>query len=151
MDTDPDVHRYLGNILIHSLEEARDVVGYIINQYKDYGIGRWAVIEKDTNEFVGWSGLKYEREVRDEMDYYDLGYRLKPKFWGKGIATESSLAALSYGFEKLELDTVYAGAHVDNIASNRVLQKLGMQNLEIFEYDGMPHYWYRIKDSEFRS
>lgn len=148
LDSDYEVHKYLGEKPIKSLQESKDIINYIKNQYKNEGIGRWAVIDKHTNEFIGWSGLKYEREVRDEMDYYDLGYRLRRKFWGKGIATESALAALNYGFEELKLKEIYGGAHVDNIASNKVLQKLGFQLIEVFEYDGAPHNWYGIKKAQ---
>lgn len=143
LDSDLDVHRYLG-YPTKSMEEAQATVAYVQNQYKKDGLGRWAVIDKKTNEFIGWSGLKYEREVRDNMDYYDLGYRLKKKYWGKGIATETALASLKYGFETLNLNEIFAGAHVDNIGSNKVLQKVGLQLLETFEYEGVPHHWYSI-------
>ena len=83
------------------------------------------------------------------MPYYDLGYRLKRKFWGKGIATEASLLSLQYGFRSLGLTEIYAGAHVENSASNRVLQKAGLQYLETFEYDNAPHNWYRIGKLEW--
>jgi ribosomal-protein-alanine N-acetyltransferase len=77
LDSDPEVHKYLGNKPIKSIKEAEGTVEYIRSQYKNYGIGRWAVVDKKTNEFVGWSGLKYETEVRKNAPYYDLGYRLK--------------------------------------------------------------------------
>ena len=144
LDSDPEVHRYLGNHPIKTMKEAEGIVAYIQEQYETYGFGRWAVIDKESQEFVGWSGLKYETMVREDMDYNDLGYRLKRKFWGLGIATETSLEALKFGFATLGLDEIYAGADVNNIGSNKVLQKVGMQQLEVFEYDGSPHHWYRI-------
>ena len=149
LDSDPEVQRYLGLPPITSMEEAEGIVRYIQGQYESYGIGRWAVIEKASGEFVGWSGLKFETEVREEMDYYDLGYRLKRKFWGQGIATETSIAALDHGFKTLRLPKIYAGAHVDNIASNKVLQKMGMKHLETFMFEGKPHHWYRIRPEEW--
>lgn len=57
------------------------------------------------------------------MNYYDLGYRLKKKFWVRGIATETAFASLEYGFKTMNLSEIYAGAHIDNIASNKVIQK----------------------------
>ena len=151
LDSDPEVHKYLGNKPIKSLQESASVIKYIQQQYEDHGIGRWAVIDKTTNEFIGWSGLKYEKEVRSDMDYYDLGYRLKRKFWGRGIATETSLEALKYGFEVLNLKEIYAGAHVENIGSNKVLQKVGLQFIETFEYDSAPHHWYGITREGWQS
>ena len=149
LDGDPEVHRYLGNHSIKSLEEAQGVIDYIRNQYATDGIGRWAVIEKSSGEFVGWSGLKYERVVRDDMDYYDIGYRFRRKFWGQGVATETALAAMQYGFQKMNLEEIYGGAHIDNLASNKVLQKIGLQFLETFEFDGDPHHWYGVKRQQW--
>ena len=149
LDGDPEVHRYLGEKPIKDIEESKSIINYIRNQYEEHGIGRWAVIDKKTDEFVGWSGLKYEKEVRDEMYYYDLGYRLKKKFWGRGIATETAIESLKYGFQVMGLKEIYAGAHIDNIASNKILKKVGLKFLEVFEYDGAPHNWYRIDKNEW--
>ncbi|MEO1413470.1 MAG: GNAT family N-acetyltransferase [Bacteroidota bacterium] len=149
LDSDPEVHRYLGGKPIKRLEESQSIVDYIRQQYEAAGIGRWAVVDKASREFVGWAGLKYEKEVRVDRHYYDLGYRLKKKFWGRGIATEASLVALQYGFEVMGLAEIYAGAHVDNIASNKVLQKVGLKFLETFVYDGDPHNWYGITKGEW--
>jgi len=150
LDSDPEVHRYLGEKPIKSIEEAKAIVKYIQKQYEENGVARWAIIDKMTNEFVGWSGLKYEKEVRSEMDYYDLGYRLKKKFWGRGIATETALESLKYGFQTINLKEIYAGAHIENIASNNVLQKAGLKFIETFEYDKEPHHWYKINKNEWQ-
>ncbi len=150
LDSDPAVHRYLGQQPIKSIQEAKAIVQYIRNQYKENGIGRWAIIDKKTNEFIGWSGLKYETAVRQDMPYYDLGYRLKKKFWGKGIATETALVSLKYGFQTMGLKEIYAGAHVENIGSNKVLQKVGLQFIETFEYDSAPHNWYKITQNDWQ-
>jgi len=151
LDSDPDVHTYLGATPITSLAEAEAIINYIRKQYEDNGIGRWAVIEKATNAFVGWSGLKYETVVREDMDYYDLGYRLKKKFWGKGMATETALASLEYGFRVLELKEIYAAAHLENLASNKILQKVGLTFFEVFDYDEEPHNWYRISREDWQA
>ena len=145
LDADPLVHSYLGKRPVTSLNQVEDVIALIRRQYTENGIGRWAVIEKSSNEFVGWSGLKLERQrVNNHIDYYDLGYRLIRRFWGRGYATESAGAALEYGFSTMKLKEIFAAAHIDNAASNRVLQKLGMQWVESFPYDGAMHHWYRV-------
>ena len=151
LDSDPEVHRYLGKRPIKSLAEAQSIIDYIKGQYQAYGIGRWAIIDKVSKEFIGWTGLKYETEVRSDMDYYDVGYRLKKKFWGKGIATETAILSLKYGFETLKLTDIYAGAHINNIGSNKVLKKAGLRYLETFEYDGEPHHWYNINKNNWSS
>ncbi|TXB63764.1 GNAT family N-acetyltransferase [Phaeodactylibacter luteus] len=148
LDSDPEVHRYLGGKPIKSLQEAEGIIAYIRKQYEDDGIGRWAVAGKASGEFIGWAGLKYERSVR-ETPYFDLGYRLKRRFWGQGIATEAAQHALSYGFREMGLQQVFAGAHIENAGSNRVLQKIGLNFLETFEFDGALHHWYGLGRAEW--
>jgi ribosomal-protein-alanine N-acetyltransferase len=149
LDSNPDVHRYLGNKPIKTLAEIEEIISYIRKQYHDNGIGRWAVVDKKTREFIGWSGLKHETKLRKDFHYYDLGYRLKPKFWGKGIATETAFLSLNYGFSEMKLSHIYACAHVENIGSNKVLKKVGFQFLEAFKYEDMLLNWYEFDSKNF--
>jgi ribosomal-protein-alanine N-acetyltransferase len=55
MDSDPEVQRYLGNKPLVSLTQSQEQIKFIQQQYHDNGIGRWAVIDKQTGEFVGWA------------------------------------------------------------------------------------------------
>ena len=148
MESTPEVHHFLGKMPLQKKEQAAKVIENIRNQYQVNGIGRWAVIDKKTGDFVGWSGLKYEQEVRKDRPYYDLGYRFRKEYWGQGIATETAIASLKYGFEVLKLEKICADAHINNIASNRVLQKVGMKFIETFDAYGDPHHWYEL-DSGF--
>lgn len=151
LDSDPEVHKYLGNKPVQSIETILEVIQHVRQQYETNGVGRWAVIEKATNAWVGWSGLKYEQRITDGSRYYDVGYRLKRAFWGKGIATETAQACIQYGFEQLNLDVLNAVAHVDNAASNRVLQKVGFNFVETFYYDTELCNWYQLEKSWFKS
>ncbi len=145
LDSDPDVHLYLGNQPVHHQSEIKDVIEFIRQQYVDNGIGRWAIIEKKTNAFVGWAGLKYITEqTNHHIHYYDLGYRLIKRYWGQGIAPEAAKSVLDYAFDKMELTEVYAMADCNNDGSNHILQKLGFQLIERFDDEGVAHNWYRI-------
>ncbi|MCB0478296.1 MAG: GNAT family N-acetyltransferase [Crocinitomicaceae bacterium] len=144
MDSDPEVHRYLGNQPLKSKDQVFEYIGAVQQQYKDFGIGRWIVEDMKTKECLGWSGLKYETSHIDQSKYYDLGYRLKRKHWGKGIATETSEAALDFGFHCLHIKKICGVAHVDNIASNHVLQKLGFTQTKDFLYEQEPCHWYEL-------
>ena len=146
LDSDPEVHRYLGNNPIKTLDQACDIISHIRRQYIENGIGRWAVIEKESGLFVGWSGLKLEQEVRVGVSYHDIGYRLRKEFWGKGFATETAIESIRYGFEQLGYPQISAAAHVDNLGSNRVLQKAGLVVEETSELDGDLHHWYTIRN-----
>lgn len=141
MDSDPKVHSYVGKKPVKTVEETRAVIDFIRQQYLDFGMGRWAVIEKSTNEFVGWTGFKHMiGPANGHTNFCDFGYRLAHRFWGKGYATESGLAAVKYGLRILKLQDIYAMTDVDNIASRRVLEKTGFKLMEIFNYDAEPNW-----------
>jgi RimJ/RimL family protein N-acetyltransferase len=133
LDSDPEVHRYLGGKPVQTILESQKIIERVCKQYAENGIGRWAVIEKSTNKFIGWSGLKLCTDRRNgQSNYYDLGYRLIPSAWGKGYATECSMPAIHHTFEILKLSALYANAMKENGASRRVLEKLGFSFVEYY-------------------
>jgi len=150
LDSNPEVHRYLGNNPIKEINQIPPIIQFVRQQYEENGIGRWAVIEKKTNAFIGWSGLKLVKETRNQQsNYYDVGYRLIQKYWGKGYATESTLASLSYGFGESNLETICAAAQAENIASNKVLQKCGLKLINPYLENEVLENWYQITKSQW--
>lgn len=149
LDSDPEVHEFLGKKPIKTIKEAKQVIAFIRNQYVKNGIGRWAIIDKKTSDFIGWTGLKYEQGLRKDFSYYDLGYRLRKKYWGNGIATETAIESLKYGFEKLGLKEIGAAADVNHSASNKILKKIGLKFIDTFDYEGVTHNWYKIRKAEW--
>lgn len=149
VDSNPDVNIYLGNNPVKTIEQTDDIITFIRKQYVDNGIGRWAMIEKSTNYFIGWTGLKLIRELtNNRIDYYDLGYRLNKSYWGKGFATEAAKAALMYGFNTLNLNEIYAIVDSKNIASSNVIEKVGLKYKETFTYCEADHDWFEIKKQQ---
>ena len=133
LDSNPEVVRFLGNHPIESIEQVYIYLGNIMHQYTKNGIGRWAVIEHETGLFVGWAGLKYiDIPINGHICFYDVGYRLKPEFWGKGYATECTVAWIEYAKNHLNLKELYSVTHIDNIASQNVLQKCGFLRKNTF-------------------
>ncbi|MBL7718688.1 MAG: GNAT family N-acetyltransferase [Flavipsychrobacter sp.] len=153
MDSDPEVHTYLGNNPITELQQAEKAIAHIRQQYLDNGIGRWAVIERASGELIGWAGLKLVKEVRGgHADYYDVGYRFAKPYWGQGYATESALASVAYGFNVMKLDVLNATADTGNLASIKVLQKAGLKiKHEFKDEDGIPHYWFELSRDEWNT
>ena len=148
MDNNPNVHNYLWNKPVQKIEEIIEIIQSVRQQYVDNGIGRFAMISKETNEFIGWAGLKYNTEaVNHKVNFYDIGYRLDEKFWGKGYASEAAVAWLNYSFETMKIKTMEAAAHTDNIASNRILQKIGMQCTGHYLEDGVSWNWYQLDNN----
>ena len=123
LNNNPNVIKYVGEP-VPVLEKMIDVLNNIIlPQYSLYNHGRWAVHLKSNHQFMGWCGLKFIKE-RNEID---LGYRYFEDFWGKGHATECAKATLKYGFEVLKMNRIMAQAHVENIASQNVILKCGLE------------------------
>lgn len=125
LNLDPEVLRYTGDDPFEGVEEARKFLENY-ESYQKYGFGRWAMILKETGEYLGWCGLKYT----PELDEFDIGYRLMKKFWGKGYATEAAEACLDLGFNQFGMETIVGRAMPENGASVRVLEKIGLTYLK---------------------
>lgn len=152
LDSNPEVMKYIGVAPVTKLEESEEIIRKIRKQYKENGIGRWAVIEKESGLLIGWSGLKFLTEpINGYNNVYDLGYRFLPQYWGKGYASESAKEFLKFSFEEMKLPVVYAHAHCGNEASNQILQKIGMNLTGKFvdDLDGAECFWYELKKENY--
>jgi [ribosomal protein S5]-alanine N-acetyltransferase len=152
LDSNPAVHKFLGNNPVTDMQQIHDVIQFVRRQYEENGIGRWAVEEKGTGQFVGWAGLKKITEtVNGHINHLDVGYRLIERFWGMGIATEATLASLRYGFNTLNAAEIFATTEPGHEVSGRVLRKCGLKLMETIEYEGDAYHWYRISKQEWES
>ena len=128
LNSDPAVMRYVPDEPMISVDQAREVLrSHPITDYKERGFGRFACVLKATGEHIGFCGLKYLKEIED----IDLGFRFIPSQWGKGLATEAALASVRYGFDDLKLNRIVGLAEPENRASIHVLEKVGMQFVEM--------------------
>lgn len=141
LNSDPEVLRYTGDVPFSSIAAAET---FLINysEYQINGFGRWAVILKEANSFIGWCGLKLNEE-----NLVDIGFRFFKREWGKGFATESAKAAIEFGFDTLKLKEIIGRASINNISSIRVLEKLNMTFWKQDSFDGVGEsLYYRIKN-----
>ncbi len=141
MNADPDVLQYAGDEEFVSVEDARNFLKQY-KQFKIFKMSRWAVCLKSTDGFLGWCGLKFH----PLENYVEVGYRFYKKHWGNGYATESAKASIQYGFETLKLKLIFAHAHVEHSASQRVIEKCGLTFVEQGNYDGMLAKLYKIEN-----
>jgi RimJ/RimL family protein N-acetyltransferase len=152
LDSDPEVHTYLGNKPITEKAQALDYIKDVNKQYAERNIGRWAVIEKESGKFIGWCGLRLYTDYtfNNLTNFHDIGYRLRPKFWGKGYATEASKACLDYAWNVLKLEKVYGITEKGNESSHNVLLKIGLEYLEDFYYEpeDLMLRWYCIENTK---
>ena len=143
LNSDPDVLKYLHERPLTDEADAKNIISKIILPQYANNLGRWAIQLNDTNEFIGWCGLKY----RPELDEIDLGYRLVKSVWGKGYATEAAKAVIDYGLNKLNLPVITGRAHIENAASLCILEKIGMQYIKDEIADECPVKTYEIQGS----
>jgi len=150
LDSNEEVMKYIGMPVLTNMSDSKKVIEMIQQQYVKNGVGRLAVIEKESGLLIGWSGLKLiTQEINGYNHIYDLGYRFLPEYWGKGYALESAKASLEFGFNELKADTIYAHAHSENDGSNHILRKLGFEKTgEFKEPDGIC-FWYELKQEKF--
>lgn len=92
-----------------------------------------AIIDKDTQNIIGWCGLDHRDTAKPNPVLF---YLLKESCWGKGLATEAAKALLDYAFDKLCLTRIDSGCAFENIASKRVMEKIGMHYLGLDEAGG---------------
>jgi RimJ/RimL family protein N-acetyltransferase len=133
LDSDPEVMRFITKGVATPLalienEIMPRVLGYYAHHPPQ---GAWAAHLLATGEFFGWFHLRPDKIEPEEME---LGYRLKRKVWGRGLATEVSQALLQAAFQQWQYPKVSARTLVGNHASQRVMQKVGLKFEKEFIY-----------------
>ena len=139
LDSDPDVTFFItGGVP----EFSESMLRHWLTEYERWpSYGTWAVIERESDDFIGWFHLRPEDGRDDEPE---LGYRFKRAAWGKGYATEGSRALIDKAFAELGAARVFACAMAINAASRRVMEKSGLRFVRLFHAD-----WpYRIPGDE---
>ncbi|MFO1395185.1 MAG: GNAT family N-acetyltransferase [Steroidobacteraceae bacterium] len=131
----PEIIRYAQARPLESLEQALEYMRTVpFRDYAEIGYGRFACEWKATGEVVGFSGIKYVPEIADN----ELGYRFLPEYWGLGLATEAGRASIGFARDVLGLQRLVALVHPDNVASARVVTKLGFAVERQLPYSGLP-------------
>lgn len=143
LNSDPEVVKYTGDKAFENVQEAKSFLQNY-DQYKLHGYGRWAVISKETEEFLGWCGLKY----MPKYDAADLGYRFFRKYWNQGYATETAKASIIYGFNNLKLHKIVGRAMKANVGSIKVLEKAEMQYVGEFDFEHHEGVLYEIENKK---
>lgn len=147
--SNPELFKYMMNEVspekLILWEQTRTIVDCLIENWQKHRFGVWAVVYKNNQKLIGHCGFKFLENTREVQ----IGYLLLKSYWGKGLATEAGSAALKYGFENAKFERVVAIARHDNIASRRVMEKLGMR----YEKDAYYYYnhvaYYSITRSHF--
>jgi RimJ/RimL family protein N-acetyltransferase len=97
---------------------------------------QFAVIVRTENRLIGYCGFFHQ--IVDGLDEIEIGYRLHPDYWNRGLATEAARAVRDYGFGVMKLERVVSLIHPDNHASRRVTEKNGMTLEKETTFRGFP-------------
>lgn len=139
-----EVVRYVHEPVLENLDQAEAILREKILPQYDLGLGRWAIHLREDHRFIGWCGLK---KVEDP-DLIDLGYRLLPDAWGLGYATEAALSTLDYGLRQLYLPLITAMVVSENMASRKILEKIGMKQVGTTQESGATVLVYTISPAD---
>jgi ribosomal-protein-alanine N-acetyltransferase len=137
---DPEVLRYFPGSGPVSLERAQRMVSSVLTHWQERGYGLWAVTCQEDGALLGRCGLQYLAEI----DGVEVDFILGKSYWNQGYATEAGLASVQYGFDVLQLSRIAGIVHVDNLASQRVLQKLDMVRQKQARFFGIDCYQYEL-------
>ena len=126
----PNITKYIPDAP-RSREKAKEEIEWFINGHPRHPeLGLWATIYKETDKFIGRCGLlAWEIDGQNEVE---IACTIAEEYWGQGLGTEAARAILQYGFESLNLSRLICLIDLENIASQRVAEKIGM----VFEKEG---------------
>jgi GrpB-like predicted nucleotidyltransferase (UPF0157 family)/ribosomal protein S18 acetylase RimI-like enzyme len=115
----------------------------VIPDYAKYGFGVWAIIHKEDNRLIGIAGLKvWDIDGKEQTE---LGYRLDPKYWGRGLAVEAASSICHYAFTKLKKDELISIIEAKNIRSIQVAERIGMRYEKDSIFFNIPVRIYKLK------
>jgi RimJ/RimL family protein N-acetyltransferase len=114
--SDPLVMRFLGGAYDAAKLAAR--LELEIANGTAYGVQYWPLFLKDGGEFAGCCGLK---PFEPENAFFEIGFHLRPSFWGAGYAREAAAAVIAFAFDTLGYAALFAGHHPENEPSARPL------------------------------
>jgi RimJ/RimL family protein N-acetyltransferase len=145
--TDPQVMRYIGleKGKIPSNEEIAAIVDGAVNAWHTRGYGRWSVFDRETGEFVGFSGFRCEGGVPELISI------VHERYWGNGYAKEAAEAVLSYGFEQLGFDVVCSFVRPENEKARALLDRIGAEFVSFVDFHGVEGAAYRIRPADLNS
>ena len=138
---DPLVSRYICASGVFTKDE---VISRLNTQLADMPLGYWPIFSLESGEFIGCCGL---RKYPSDPSALELGFHLRPAFWGQGFASEAAGAAIDMAFSRFGASWIFAGHNPKNTASRAVLDKLGFKYIrdEFYPPTGLMHPSYQLK------
>ena len=158
MNRDPRVMEFFPTPL--TPDESNALVDRIEDHFAQHGFGLWAAELRASGEFVGFVGLAIPQFDTECTPCVEIGWRIAPEYWGRGLATEGGRAAVRGAFDVLGLEQIVSFTTPDNVRSRRVMERLGMTHdaHEDFDHPLLPtwhplrrHVLYRLNRESWSS
>ena len=128
--TDPSWLRFIGDRGVRTLDDAqRYISDRLVGSYERHGYGLYVVERREEPGPIGICGLV----KRDALPDADIGFAFLPEFWSAGYAHESAAAVKQYALGTLGLPRLLAITNDDNVASIRLVEKLGLEFVRMLE------------------
>lgn len=152
LNADPSVMEYYPTTLSRSESDA--IVDRIEGHFATHGYGLWAVEVRDGGPFAGFVGIQHVRFDAPFVPAVEIGWRLAADLWGRGYATEGAKAVRDFAFDSLHLSEIVSFTTPANLASRRVMEKIGMVHEPEFDFEHphlpanspfRPHVFYRLR------
>ena len=134
-----------GDAWSRTVEESEARLARLMAHQERHGFSLWAVTDRESGAVMGDCGLILLAHRGPEIE---LGYRLAKPYWGRGYATEAASAWVAHGFGELGLDRIVAVTHPENVASQHVLEKVGMRFQGMSLYEGARVRMYAVERAD---
>jgi len=122
--SDPEVTKYVTWAPHKSIDDSIDFLKSVLRRYENNEVSEWGIVYKENNKFIGTCGYVLWVPVHSLAE---IAIALSGEYWGKGLMTEAVKEVIKYGFEKMNLNRIYARCFMENIGSQKVLEKVGMK------------------------
>ena len=139
LDMDPVVRSFFPEGPLDEAQVRKELDRYL-REWATLGFGIFAILEKDSNHFIGRAGF-----AKLDSGIVEFGYLILKEYWGKGIATEAAQSILEWGLHNIPIDRIIGFAPSNHIASIRVLEKCGMKYFKSDTYQDIACVFYEKK------
>jgi len=141
MHLDPRMMRTLGGL--RERDQSRGDLDRMMQHWDEHGFGLYFLRDPEDARFLGRAGLKHVHV--NDADEVEIGWSVIADEWGRGLATEAAQRLVELAFHELALPEIVSFTLLHNVASRRVMDKLGMHYERDGEYASLPHVFYRLR------
>ena len=148
----PEIVRYIGSGVTWTRERADEVFDRNLGHWGEHGFGWRSAVDREAGAWLGFLGLNYvpEDAVDSSPDHVEIGWWLLPEAWGRGLATEGAVAVRDEAFERVGLERIIGRYNPRNLASGRIMEKLGMRHeRDSVTKDGVPVRIYALEREDW--